>query len=80
MGLGGQALKLTVSCVVEIELEGHPFDVQAYPVQRIGRDEIGQEIDVLIGSTAMEQWGLRPDPRVGRIDLRRLKKREFTEY
>ena len=73
-------LSLRVTCVVEAELEGYPFDFQAYPVPRIGHDETGPEIDLLIGATAMEQWGLTLDPKTGRIDLRRLKRREFTEY
>lgn len=80
VGLGGRVRRLRVTCVVEAELEGYPFDFQAYPVERIGQDETGQEIDILIGATAMEQWGLTLDPRTGRIDLRRLKRREFTEY
>lgn len=80
VGLGGRVLSLRVTCLVEAQLEGYPFDFQAYPVQRIGQDETGKEIDLLIGAAAMEQWGLTLDPRTGRIDLRRLKKREFTEY
>lgn len=80
VGLGGQVLNLRAICLVEAQLEGEPFNFQAFPVQRIGKDETGQEIDLLIGAAAMEQWGLTLDPRTGRIDLRRLKKREFTEY
>ncbi|MFN3476377.1 MAG: retropepsin-like aspartic protease [Candidatus Methylomirabilales bacterium] len=80
VGLGGRVLSLRVTCLVEAQLEGYPFDFQAYPVPRIGQDETGQEIDLLIGAAAMEQWGMTIDPRTGRIDLRRLKKREFTEY
>lgn len=55
-------------------MEGYPFDCQAYPVPRIGQDETGQEIDLLIGATAMESWGMPIDPRTGRIDLGRLKR------
>jgi hypothetical protein len=80
VGLGGQVLRLRLTCLVEAQLEGHPFDFQAYPVRRIGSDETGKEIDLLIGALAMEQWGLTLDPRTGRIDIRRLKRREFTEY
>lgn len=80
VGLGGRVLSLKATCLVEAQLEGYPFDFQAYPVQRIGQDETGEEIDLLIGAAAMEQWGMTIDPRTGRIDLRRLKKREFTEY
>jgi hypothetical protein len=72
--------RLRVTCLVEVQLEGYPFDFQAYPVPRIGQDETGQEIDLLIGAAAMEQWGMTIDPRRGRIDLRRLKRRELTEY
>lgn len=80
VGLSGRVLSLKTTCLVEAQLEGYPFDFQAYPVQRIGQDETGEEIDLLIGAAAMEQWGMTIDPRTGRIDLRRLKKREFTEY
>jgi hypothetical protein len=80
VGLGGQVLNLKAVCIVEAELEGHPFDFEVYPIQRIGRDETGREIDLLIGALAMEKWGLVLDPRTRRIDLRRLKRREFTEY
>ncbi len=73
-------LSLKVTALVEVELEGNPFDFEAYPIRRIGQDETGKEIDILIGALAMEKWGLTIDPRTGRIDLRRLKKREFTEY
>lgn len=80
VGLEGQVLSLRAICLVEAYLEGEPFNFQAYPIHRIGRDETGREIDILIGATAMEQWGLTLDPRTGRIDLSRLKRREFTEY
>lgn len=80
VGLGGRVHQLRNTCLVEVEFEGQPFDFQAYPISRIGQDETGKEIDILIGATAMEQWGLIIDPRTGRIDTRRLKRREFTEY
>ncbi|HSB81037.1 MAG TPA: hypothetical protein VLM91_19825 [Candidatus Methylomirabilis sp.] len=80
VGFGWRVHHLRNTCLVEVELEGQPFDFQAYPIPRIGQDEKGEEIDILIGATALEQWGLIIDPRTGRIDTRRLKRREFTEY
>lgn len=80
VGLGGRVHRLRDTCLVEVEFEGQPFDFQVYPIPRIGQDEAGKEVDILIGATAMEQWGLVIDPRTGRIDTRRLKRREFTEY
>ncbi|HSB71338.1 MAG TPA: hypothetical protein VLT62_18590 [Candidatus Methylomirabilis sp.] len=68
------------TCLVEVELEGQPFGFQVYHIPRIGQDETGKEVDILIGATAMEQWGLVIDARTGQIDSRRLKRREFTEY
>jgi hypothetical protein len=80
VGLGGHTLELDEACLLTCAIEGLGFDVTAYPVEELGKDERGREIDLIIGATAMEEWGLIPDPRTGSIDLTVLRKREFAEF
>ena len=79
VGLGGKEHILRESCIVEPTIDDRKFDVKAHPVQEIGKvDE--EEIDMLIGVTAMEEWDIHLDPKTQELDLRGLKKREFTEF
>ena len=80
VGLGGSTLELDEACLLDCAIEGLGFDVKAYPVETLGKDERGREIAAIIGATAMEEWGLIPDPRTGSIDLSFLRKREFIEF
>ena len=80
VGLGGKTLELDEVCLLNSTIEGLGFDIKAYPVEGIGKDERGQEIEVIIGATAMEEWGLILNPKTGEIDLTALRKREFTEF
>ncbi len=80
VGLGGYSFKVNEACGLNCIIEGLGFDIKAHPVKKIGKDEHGREIDAIIGATAMEEWGLIPDPRTGSIDLTLLRKREFTEF
>ncbi len=38
-------------------------------IDEIGTDEDGCRIEILFGTIAMEQWGIRPVPEEGRLDL-----------
>lgn len=80
VGLGGNSRDLDEVCLLNCAIEGLDFDVKACPVEVIGKDERGQEIDAIIGATAMEEWALIPNPRAGTIDLSALRKREFVEF
>jgi len=80
VGLGGRSFKISEACGLNCMIEGLEFDIKAHPVKGLGKDEHGREIDAIIGATAMEEWGLIPDPRTGEIDLTLLRKREFTEF
>lgn len=80
VGLGGRSLELGEVCLLNCTIEGLDFDVKAYPVEEIGRDERGREIDAIIGATAMEEWVLILNPKTGEIDLTALRKREFIEF
>ena len=80
VGLGGKSFELDEVCLLNCAIEGLGFDIKAYPVEEIGNDERGREIGAIIGATAMEEWGLIPNPRTGEIDLTLLRKREFVEF
>jgi len=80
VGLGGCRFRLSEACGLNCTIEGLGFDIKAYPVEEIGRDEHGREIDAIIGATAMEEWALILNPKTGEIDLTALRKREFTEF
>lgn len=80
VGLGGKSLELGEVCLLNCVIEGLEFDIKAYPVEEIGKDERGREIDAIIGATAMEEWVLILNPKTGEIDLTTLRKREFIEF
>ena len=80
VGLGGRTYRINEVCLIICALEGLPFDIEAHPVEELGRDERGRKIDAIIGALAMEKWVLTPNPKTGEIDLTALRKREFTEY
>ncbi|MHC1611396.1 MAG: hypothetical protein ACXQTW_07395 [Candidatus Methanospirareceae archaeon] len=80
VGIGGYSFEIDESCLLNCEIEGLEFDIEAHPIEELGTDERGQRIDAVIGAIGMEKWGLIPDPRTGSIDLTALRKREFIEF
>ncbi|MGV9172939.1 MAG: hypothetical protein ACOC35_10270, partial [Promethearchaeia archaeon] len=54
-GLGGKHHKITEGCNMVGEIQGLEFDFSPHPVDDIGAID-GNDIGVLIGSTAMEEW------------------------
>lgn len=80
VGLGGHVLELDEVCLLNCAMEGLGFDMKAYPVEKIGKDERGREIDAIVGATAMEEWGFILNPQTGEVDLTALRRREFTEF
>ena len=80
VGLGGHPRTLKEFCLGVVKLEGLPFELKAFPLKRIGTDDQGKEIDMIVGALTMEEYGLIPNPQTGKVALQKLKKREFTEY
>lgn len=78
-GLDGELREIDEACVVEPEIEGDSFDVKTHPLERIGEIE-GEEVDMLIGTTPMEEWDIKLNPSEKELDLTGLKRREFTEF
>ncbi|NVM28650.1 MAG: hypothetical protein HWN65_07380 [Candidatus Helarchaeota archaeon] len=77
-GLGGKDHQIQERCILNAEIEKLPFDISAHPIENIGIID-GEDIDVIVGATTMEEWDIRPLPKKKELDLTGLKKREFTE-
>lgn len=80
VGIGGFSFEIDESCLLNCEIEGLEFDIEAHPIEELGTDERGRRIEAVIGAIGMEKWGLIPDPSTGAIDLTALRKREFIEF
>jgi hypothetical protein len=65
----GRRLSIDETCVVRGWIEGHAFEILADVVDDLGTDEVGREIDVLLGAITMRQWGIKLDPRNEYLDL-----------
>ncbi len=77
--IGGTTHEIKNACMIDAEIEGLPFDIKAYPIDDIGNAD-GNELDMIVGATAMEEWGIIPNPKKKELDLSILEKREFTEF
>lgn len=67
--LGGSVKETTCTALLQAEVQGHPVSTHALVVDEIGKDEDGRRIEILFGALAMQQWGIRPVPEEGRLDL-----------
>jgi hypothetical protein len=77
--LGGEVKETSLTAVLEAHVEGRPISTHALVVDRIGQDEEGRPIEVLIGALTMQQWGIRPVPDEERLDLTHYPE-EFVEF
>ena len=76
--MGGEERVINERCSLSAEIEGMPFDFSAHPVDTIGEME-GNDVQLIIGATAMEEWDIKVIPRGRQLDLSGLEKREFME-
>jgi hypothetical protein len=76
--LGGSVKETTGTALLQAEVHGHPVSTHALVVDEIGVDENGRRIEILFGALAMRQWGIRPVPEEGRLDLSHYPE-EFVE-
>ncbi len=79
VALGGRTIEIRELRFIRGRIEGLDFVTDAVPIDEVGVAD-GQELDAVIGARAMEQWEIRLDPRVGKLDLEGLRRREFTEF
>jgi hypothetical protein len=77
--LGGSIKEATRTALLQAEIEGHPISTHAMVVNEIGKDEDGRPIEILFGTLAMQQWGIRPVPDEERLDLSHYPE-EFVEF
>jgi hypothetical protein len=77
--LGGGVKEASRAALLVARIEGHNVSTNAYVINEIGRDEEGNDIDVLFGALAMQQWGIRLLPKEERLDLTHYPK-EFVEF
>lgn len=61
------------------KIEGLGFFTDAMPVADLGKAD-GNALDAVIGTTTLEKWEIKIDPKSGTLDLEGLRRREFTEY
>lgn len=79
IGLGGETIEVREVCVAIGEIEGLELDIEAAPVEDLGRTD-GHDLGAVIGALVMEKWEIRLDPKTGTLDLAGLRRREFTEF
>ena len=77
--LGGEVKETTRMALLQAEVQGRLISTHAMVVDDIGADEDGRPIEVLFGALAMQQWGIRPVPDEGRLDLSHYPE-EFVEF
>jgi hypothetical protein len=77
--LGGEVRETTKTALLEGKLEGLPISTHAMVIDEIGQDDDGKPIEILFGTLAMRQWGIRLIPEKEKLDLSRYPK-EFVEF
>lgn len=79
-GLGGKRRKIEKYCDIQGKIKKNHFDIRAYLVGELGRDDKeGKEIDLLFGALDMQTWNIQLDLEKEKLDLSRFRK-EFIEY
>ena len=79
VALGGKVHTIKKGCILICKVEGLPIHTHARIIEKLGKDEEGKEIKVLIGALTMQEWGIRPLPDEEKLDLSNYPK-EFVEY
>jgi len=79
VGLGGKTQKIDECSIVQGNIRENPFNLIAWVVEEIGKDERGREIELLFGATDMQTWNIHMDMEKAELDLSRFRK-EFIEY
>ena len=77
--LGGKVREATQAAVLDADVQGCRISTHAMVLDDIGHDEDGNNIDVLFGALSMQQWGIRPVPDEGKLDMSHYSK-EFVEF
>lgn len=79
VSLGGKEHSITKGCWLECSIEGLPIRGHVRLLDKIGIDEEGKNIEILIGALTIQEWGIRPIPNEERLDMTHYPK-EFVEF
>ncbi len=79
VALGGERHNIKNYCILNCLIKELPIRVMARILKKIGVDEDGKELEVIIGALAMQEWGIRPVPDEERVDMTHYPK-EFVEF
>lgn len=77
--LGGKIKETVETALLEADVEGHRISAHAMVIDEIGNDENGTTIEILFGTLAMQQWGIRLIPEQEKLDLTHYPE-EFVEF
>ncbi len=77
--LGGKIRETDTEAFLHADIQGHKITTHALVVDEIGKDENGTQIEILFGTLAMQQWGIRPIPDQEKLDLTHYPE-EFVEF
>jgi len=85
VSLGGKHHRITKRCFVPGKLNEIPFEFDAFVIDELGKVlDVKQkrkiQLDILVGATTMEEWGIYLNPKKQTLDLTGLKKREFVSF
>ncbi|MCX7043892.1 MAG: aspartyl protease family protein [Candidatus Sumerlaeota bacterium] len=79
MKLEGETKTSSRTALLVGEIAGKAFHTEAMVIDHIGNDEDGNDIEVLFGALAMQQWGIRLAVAEEELDLSHYPE-EFVEY
>ena len=77
--LGGSVKETNETALLEAEVEGRLISTHAMVINELGKDEDRNDIEILFGALAMQQWGIRLIPDQEKLDLSRYPE-EFVEF
>lgn len=69
VALGGQSHLITQECRLSCEIDGYEIRSMARVLYKIGNDENGKTIDILIGALTMQEWSIILIPEKEDIDM-----------
>ena len=79
VSLGGMVHNIKQVCMLFCKIDGYNIMDEARVLEKIGKDDDGKEIDVLLGALTMQQWGIIAVPEKEDIDMSNYPK-EFIEF
>ena len=79
VALGGKTQTANKFCNLICKIDQYSIVTHARVLDDIGKDEEGQNIEVLFGALAMQEWGIKLDVPGEKLDMTHYSK-EFVEF